>query len=103
MVYNLFELLVAKIYGSEVTKRLLFRRGGVESTITRVTAADGLELTPTLITTRAEEKAALGSLNDRFVSYIEKVRGLVSRNQILEMKVKQVRDAKHNYQSNHSF
>ena len=63
----------------------------MESTITRVTVNDGLELTPNLITSRAEEKAALGGLNDRFVTYIEKVRGLVVRNQMLEAKVKQVR------------
>ena len=65
--------------------------GGVEASYTRVTVADGLELTPNLITTRAEEKAALGGLNDRFVTYIEKVRHLVNRNQILEAKVKQVK------------
>ena len=59
--------------------------------MTRVTVSDGLEMTPSLITSRAEEKATLGSLNDRFVSYIENVRGLASRNQVLEAKVKQVK------------
>ncbi|XP_076823273.1 glial fibrillary acidic protein-like isoform X2 [Clavelina lepadiformis] len=66
------------------------RAGAVEATVTRVTVSDGLELTPALISSRAEEKAALGSLNDRFVSYIDKVRSLLTRNQLLEAKVKQL-------------
>jgi len=88
--------ILVKVY-YEINKSFLwnFSRaggiGGFEASYTRVTVSDGLELTPNLISTRAEEKAALGGLNDRFVTYIEKVRLLVNRNQALEAKIKQVK------------
>nr|NP_001027682.2 intermediate filament protein IF-B [Ciona intestinalis] len=64
--------------------------GVIEAPITRVTVSDGLELTPSLMTSRSEEKAELGSLNDRFVSYIDKVRSLTAVNRTLEIKIKQL-------------
>ena len=41
---------------------------------------------------RHNEKEQLGHLNNRFASYIEKVRYLEEQNKILELKIKQARD-----------
>uniref|UniRef100_H2YPJ8 IF rod domain-containing protein n=1 Tax=Ciona savignyi TaxID=51511 RepID=H2YPJ8_CIOSA len=68
--------------------------GAIEAPMTRVVVSDGLELTPSLMNSRSEEKAELGSLNDRFVSYIDKVRSLAAINKTLEIKVKQLESHK---------
>ena len=44
---------------------------------------------------RHNEKEQLGHLNNRFASYIEKVRYLEEQNKILELKIKQARDQNH--------
>ena len=44
---------------------------------------------------RHNEKEQLGHLNNRFASYIEKVRYLEEQNKILELKIKQARDQIH--------
>ena len=49
-----------------------------------------LEFASNLITTRVEEIATLGVLNDRFACNIEEVKELVRRNQSLKAEVEQV-------------
>jgi len=52
---------------------------------------------------RHNEKEQLGHLNNRFASYIEKVRYLEEQNKILELKIKQARDQIHGHFQSWSF
>ena len=52
---------------------------------------------------RHNEKEQLGHLNNRFASYIEKVRYLEEQNKILELKIKQARDQIHGHLQSWSF
>lgn len=67
-----------------------YYRYGLESTVTAVNVDESFAQMPSVLSTRSEEKQEMSVLNNRFATYIDKVRRLETQNKILQTKMIEV-------------
>nr|CAA06294.1 intermediate filament protein IFB [Styela plicata] len=81
--------------GGHVAYGRLSRYGyGIEGPIQSVSVSESFAQLPGILSTRSEEKQELGVLNNRFATYIDKVRRLESQNKALATRVTELESTK---------